>query len=808
MDYKLELLLSFIKILPPVLLISFTSLFFIKLLKITNFIEKLLILFLFNWIQIIIGIEILSIFKIISYLPLIIFHIISALICLIFFIKKKMRFHLSFFEIKSNFLNFYKNLNLNKVLKILLILWLLVIVFVPFLIGVSVPPGNYDSMTYHLARAGFWKQYQSLNHYSTSVGFQNENPINAEVGLLWNLIFTNSSNITFLSQWIAFIIILLTLYKILRKLGYSSNVSFISVFTFATFDIIILEAYTTQNDLIVASFICLTLFLLIKVFESEEINLKYIILAGFAAGIAIGTKGYSYLFIPGFVLFIILYSRNKKIKYKKISYFLLFSILGILLFSAYNFIQNYLSYNNVFSSSDRINLMRIYEPNFIIFISNFSKHIASFYQYYNNDHGTVGTIIQKAVDGIHWKLQIDISSPATTWPGYFFYYSGLKLNYDESYFGPICFFFILPSVFFNTILAVCLCIWEKGQKSIRKYVNHLIILIIPALFFIGYVLIFKWQPYTGRLMIAFILLMMVGFAESLDLLKTIRWKYFFPVIITILVSVSLVFSSLPLFFNNYQKLVSLKGESFYNSKYEDRRGAFGNNAKVLVDETLGEKSKLGIIFKEGDWVFIFFGTNFERQLEYISNNEWNNKSLEKIMKDNNLDGLLVNTKVEQFENGTLKSYTEKMIGKSLLKITPLNFKKYFQPLSGCDFINPGENIIVKVYNDDPYFETKFPLKFGKEKNIILNIAFSAEEQAVGQIFYARENKNYNEQDSIRYNIKKGENDIYIPIDNVDQIVKIRIDPTNIKKDCTIKKIEFYSLSDIKYKSVDEYILFY
>ena len=319
-----ELIISTAKLIIPFFLICFVSWFFIKLFKISDFLEKIIVIFLFNWIQIVISLEILSLFNQIKIFPLFLFHFVCALICLIFAWFKKLSFKINFKKTFSNIKNFYLELNLNKIFKNIMILWIIIILVTTFFIGIMVPPNNWDSMVYHLTRAAFWHQNNNINHYFTGITLQTENPVNAELGLLWIITFCNSDNIVFLVQWFSFLILLLTMYKILRIIGFEKKVSFISIFILSTLDIIILESNTTQNDLVIASFVVITLFLIIKTIKSDKISIPILFLAGSSFGLFVGTKGYSYLFIPGFFIFYLIYGKNDFLKFKK---FLIFKIV-------------------------------------------------------------------------------------------------------------------------------------------------------------------------------------------------------------------------------------------------------------------------------------------------------------------------------------------------------------------------------------------------------------------------------------------------------------------------------------------------
>ena len=317
----IETIISFLKLIIPFCLISFVSLFLIKVLKIEDILDKIILLFLFNWCQIILNIEILSIFKIINSHTLLLAHLFWFSVVLFFSIKNKFNYKIRIGIIKSRLTDFYNGIKINKILKNILIVWLLLIMFTTFFIGVSVPPNNWDSMTYHLARVAFWRQNTTLNHYFTNNSRQTIMPINAEVGLLWIILFTNNDRLAFLVQWTVFVLSLIVLYKMLKICKFSKKISFLSIFVFSCLTMVIMQASTTQNDLTLAVLVLIAVYFALVFLKKQNIDLRYIIFSSISLGIAIGVKGYSYLFIPGFYLFMLLYKGNFKIRLKKITYF-------------------------------------------------------------------------------------------------------------------------------------------------------------------------------------------------------------------------------------------------------------------------------------------------------------------------------------------------------------------------------------------------------------------------------------------------------------------------------------------------------
>ncbi|MHB1377774.1 MAG: hypothetical protein ACYCXB_10220, partial [Candidatus Humimicrobiaceae bacterium] len=229
-------------------------------------------------------------------------------------------------------------------------------------------------------------------------------------------------------------------------------------------------------------------------------------------------------------------------------------------------------------------------------------------------------------------------------------------------------------------------------------------------------------------------------------------------------------------------------------------------ANELVDFKLGAKSRLGVAFDIGDWVYIFFGKHFERYVQYINKNDWDNKDINTILKEDNLDGLLVNTQIT--DTLKVKSVYSKMLGENIIKVNSTNFNSYFKPMNECKFIIADDNVLIKVSGNDPYFESTFPFKISDYQTAILLIQIEVPTETFMQIYYKLDNKSYNENNSNVIKLSQGENEIYIPLYDANIIEKIRIDPVVAKMDCSIKKIELFKFSDIKNVKEGNYILFY
>ena len=119
----------------------------------------------------------------------------------------------------------------------------------------TVPPNNWDALTYHLARAAAWAGHGGIYWIPNApTGRLNEFQPLAEQGILFLFVATGSGALFALPQYVAELAILVAVYGSARRLGFPVRAAACSAFLFATFSLVALEATTAQNDLVAASF--------------------------------------------------------------------------------------------------------------------------------------------------------------------------------------------------------------------------------------------------------------------------------------------------------------------------------------------------------------------------------------------------------------------------------------------------------------------------------------------------------------------------------------------------------------------------
>jgi hypothetical protein len=174
-----------------------------------------------------------------------------------------------------------------------------------FLLVVSVPPNNYDSLTYHLVRVAAWKQHGGLFWIPFAPNSRmNEFQPLAEQQILFLFAAFGKPWLFALPQYLAEWAALVAVYGASRRLGFDARVAACTAALLATFALLELESVTAQNDLVAASFPVVAVYLLLGSARSE------LLLAGAAAGIGVGAKLTTVLVWPTLALLMLARGRR------------------------------------------------------------------------------------------------------------------------------------------------------------------------------------------------------------------------------------------------------------------------------------------------------------------------------------------------------------------------------------------------------------------------------------------------------------------------------------------------------------------
>ena len=143
-------------------------------------------------------------------------------------------------------------------------LYLLFLILLSLLIfqAILYPPNTWDSMTYHMSRIVYWIQNQSIEYFPTNNSRQNILNPGAEILIMVAQILLNTDRFANLLQTYGWVMVFVSNLSIARTLNPNLSpiiYSFIGALSMSL-PMGLLQATSTQNDLITSGFVCLSIY--------------------------------------------------------------------------------------------------------------------------------------------------------------------------------------------------------------------------------------------------------------------------------------------------------------------------------------------------------------------------------------------------------------------------------------------------------------------------------------------------------------------------------------------------------------------
>ena len=444
------------------------------------------------------------------------------------------------------------------------------------------PPNTIDAFTYHLGRVIHWVQNASLAPYPTHILRQIYQAPGAEEILLWLRLATGNDQLANFVQWGAWISILVVLYALARRL--TPQVSpWWAVWGGATLPTGIVEAASTQNDLVLAYWILLAVFFLLA-YEADG-QRRDAVAASLAFGLSINTKSTAYLWMGVFGLgFLFLLLKRKDFKTA-----IMGGLLGLSLIAGHGVRTTEVFGSPVGSPSLRqAYLNEAYSPK--VWLSNAARHTAVHFGFPQAHVYTFFLDYQRteqAVRRFHDIIGVDVSWAKTTWGEDEFYVISQRTPTEDTTGSP-----------YHLVLMVVASMWalRKGQPTLRKYV------VAVWLAWAIFVLMLKWQPWIMRLQLPWFLL----------LVPVIGWmlgysRRFSRQIISFAIIAGLVLQAWPALTRNMLRPLAGHKTLFNHSRtYWFFRGHLSARQHYLAAFSLlndAQCNQIGLIIREGDWEY-------------------------------------------------------------------------------------------------------------------------------------------------------------------------------------------------------------
>jgi Glycosyltransferase family 87 len=203
---------------------------------------------------------------------------------------------------------------------------------------VVVPPNTYDGLQYHLTRTYTYLQQASLDAYPTPDLRETVLPANAEILALWPLAFWPQQYTPGLVQLLAWLGCGLAVYGLARRSDCARAPAALAALVFMALPASILQATSTQVDLVAAFFVVGAFF-----FAAER-RPAAAVLCGLALGLALGTKTTAAFAVPGLAAWAVLWAVRAEPEHRgrvrRLAALSAAAALGFALCGAYVYLQN------------------------------------------------------------------------------------------------------------------------------------------------------------------------------------------------------------------------------------------------------------------------------------------------------------------------------------------------------------------------------------------------------------------------------------------------------------------------------------
>jgi len=374
------------------------------------------------------------------------------------------------------------------------------ILLATFITAILFPPNTWDSMTYHMPRVMHWLQNRSIDHYPTHILRQIEMNPWAEFAILHFQSLSEGDRFANLVQWFSMVGSLLGVSLIAKQLGGDRKVQLLAAIMAATIPMGILQSTSTQNDYVVAFWLVCLAWAGIQFLLREE--MKWAALAGLSLGLAVLTKGTSYLYaLPFIAWFSVVNFRGSP---RKISVLALCFVVPLFLLNLPHYQRNLTVFSNPLTSGQHS-----YANHSLSAGTLFSNTLRNSALQFSTPISTLNQLIEDGVRQAHKAFNLDPDDRKTTWIDENFKVPILSPSEDSS--GNIL-HVALTLAALLTLLASATR--QKENSLIFRYTAVL------ATGFLLFCLVLKWQPWHSRLLLSLFVLM----TPAVGVIVSNRWN--------------------------------------------------------------------------------------------------------------------------------------------------------------------------------------------------------------------------------------------------------------------------------------------
>jgi len=381
-----------------------------------------------------------------------------------------------------------------------------VVLAVTLLIALVAPPNNWDSMTTYMNRVANWKQNGHVGHYPVYYEQQLAAPPLAGFIILHSQVLADGDRFANTLQWASLVGALFAVASITRQLGGSDKAMAFSLLFAGTIPMAILQASSTQSDLVVS--LWLTIFVACLLENMRTPTAKGYAWEGLALALATLTKVTAYIAAFPFALWQIAHALRRE-RLRAIPHGALVVVLLLGVNSAF-LGRNLETFGHPITSSRSLARNKNERFGLDVTISNLirngSLHLSTFKE--------ADKALYKAIEGIHELAGWNVDDPATSLLRFGF--NGFSTHEDTAG-NALHFLLILGTI----PLVLCLARSRKNHRMIL----YVATILAGGVFFCSYL---KWSPWKQRLHLPWFLL----FSPAVAIIAADSRKSWLPVLLS------------------------------------------------------------------------------------------------------------------------------------------------------------------------------------------------------------------------------------------------------------------------------------
>src|SRR5262245_10333005 len=363
-------------------------------------------------------------------------------------------------------------------------------------IAVVAAPNTWDSMTYHLPRVAHWAANGSVAHYPTSIDRQLWQPPFGEYLVLLAYVACGGDRLANLPGWLAAVGAAIAANEIARLLGRSAFERRLAVFAVATTPGLVLEATSTQTDVVAACWVAIVAYLALAEWIAPSRDWTGFAWLGAALALAIGTKGTALPFgLPWLVVALVGIARGRGVASALVAAGVVTGVVVGL--STPSWLRNLLVFNGPLGPASVQTLLRpaALDPATVLgnLAANLGIHLGTRW-------AAANAALEGGIRALHTRLGLDVGSLYPFFGGY----ALAEWNTHENVAGNP-----LELVLAAIGCALALVAWRRRARIEWAYLAGmaLSVLLLGASV--------RWQPFNARLHLPLFVVLAPGIAMTM-----------------------------------------------------------------------------------------------------------------------------------------------------------------------------------------------------------------------------------------------------------------------------------------------------